>query len=153
MTTLITELTTPITAVTAPVTAITAPITADKAPARQADVGTPERGRLQVLHRRSRASEVATRQAWRPSLQPRRRQLQGGFLDHPIQGLASCKTLTLMKQQYLAGCKRGIERGEGSIEELETREYQVPIHNPNASNVSRKRQGAQICMYTRAGSA
>ena len=78
----ITELTAPITAVTAPVTAITAPITAitapvksitalitaDTAPARRGDrtdVGTPVSMRLREPHRRSRASEAATQQAWR----------------------------------------------------------------------------------------
>ena len=59
-----TEITAPITAVTVPVTAITAPITAATAQAQRADVGTPERRRLLELHRRSRASEAATRQAY-----------------------------------------------------------------------------------------
>ena len=48
-------------------------------------------------------------------------------------------------------CEWSGERSEGLSEH--TRVYQVPIHNPNASNVSRKRPGAQICMYSRAGSA
>ena len=96
----ITELTTPITPVTAPVTAVTAqmtavtvPVTASRrrtrrirhrAPARRADVGTPERRRLLVLHSRSRASEAAMRQALRVvggagrCRQPLRRQTPGG---------------------------------------------------------------------------
>ena len=76
LTTLITTVTAPVTAikvpitavtapVTAPVTAVTAPITVNTTPARRAVVGMPERGWLRVQHRQSRASEAATRQAWR----------------------------------------------------------------------------------------
>ena len=150
----ITELTTPITAVTAPVTVVTAPDTADTAPARRADVGMPVRGRLRVQHRRFRASEAATlaglaRGGGVPvgagnSCGVSRR---GGSFHHPIQGLAGRKILTQVKQRYLAGCKRGRERREGWT--TYTRVYKVP----NASNVSRKRPGAQICIYARTDSA
>ena len=83
----VTATTAQITAVTVPVTAVTAPNTADTAPARRAEVGTPERGRLLVPHRRSRASKAATRQAWRMvggagrCRQPRRRQPPWGLLS------------------------------------------------------------------------
>ena len=91
LTTPITVVTVPVTAVTAQITAVTAPVTAvtaqnteDTVPAWRAVVGTPDRGRLQVPHSRSRASEAAKRQAWRVVggagryLQPQRRQPQGG---------------------------------------------------------------------------
>ena len=97
----VTAITALITAVTAPVTVVTAQNTADTAQARRADVGTPERRRLRVPRRRSRASEAATRQTWRvvggagPCWQPLRRQPQGGSFH---QGWAG-RTKRTMQQR------------------------------------------------------
>ena len=69
-------------AVTA-VTAVTAGAERRHGAAWRAVVGTPERGRRRVPHRRSRANEAATRQAWRVVggacrfRQPRRHQPPG----------------------------------------------------------------------------
>ena len=104
----VTAITAPITEVKSPVTAITASITADTAPARRAYVGTLERRLLLVQHRRSRASEEATRLAWRLvgvaclCLQLWQRQLPGpGGLLSPGLGGRDKKNYATTSRQFI----------------------------------------------------